>query len=95
MDWGGEYSELARRKSQLMIIGPFAIFLVFMILFALYGNFKFPATILLERGDDGAGRSVTGAKTDEYTIQRFLGPGIDRSAWRIGGNRDHRRFVHQ
>ncbi len=47
LDWSGEYSELLEAKAQLMIIGPFAIFLVFMILFALYGNFKFPATILL------------------------------------------------
>jgi cobalt-zinc-cadmium resistance protein CzcA len=29
------------------VIGPLAIFLIFLILFALYGNFKFPITIAL------------------------------------------------
>ena len=47
LDWGGEYSELLEAKSQLYIIGPLAIFLIFMILFALYGNLKFPISIAL------------------------------------------------
>jgi len=47
MEWGGEYSELLEAKSQLYIIGPLAIFLIFMILFALYGNLKFPISIAL------------------------------------------------
>ena len=47
LDWGGEYSELLEAKSQLYVIGPLAVFLIFMILFALYGNFKFPVTIAL------------------------------------------------
>src|SRR5215468_7302773 len=47
LDWGGEYSELLEAKSQLFVIGPLAIFLIFLILFALYGNFKFPVTIAL------------------------------------------------
>jgi cobalt-zinc-cadmium resistance protein CzcA len=45
--WGGEYSEFVEAKRQLMIIGPLAILLIFLILFALYGNFKFPVTIAL------------------------------------------------
>ncbi len=47
LSWGGEYSQLLEAKSQLVIIGPLAIVLIFMILFALYGNFKFPVTIAL------------------------------------------------
>src|SRR6266436_1228885 len=47
MEWGGEYSELLEAKSQLYIIGPLAVFLIFMILFALYGNLKFPISIAL------------------------------------------------
>ncbi len=45
LDWGGEYSELLEAKSQLYVIGPLAVFLIFMILFALYGNLKFPISI--------------------------------------------------
>jgi cobalt-zinc-cadmium resistance protein CzcA len=47
LDWGGEYTSLLEAKAQLNIIGPLAILLIFLILFALYGNFKFPITIAL------------------------------------------------
>jgi cobalt-zinc-cadmium resistance protein CzcA len=45
--WGGEYSQFLEAKSQLIFIGPIALVIIFMILFALYGNFKFPVTIAL------------------------------------------------
>ena len=47
MDWGGEYGEYLEARHQMEIIGPLAVLLIFMILFALYGNFKFPVTIAL------------------------------------------------
>jgi cobalt-zinc-cadmium resistance protein CzcA len=47
LTWGGEYSEFLEAKHQMEIIGPLALLLIFMILFALYGNFKFPVTIAL------------------------------------------------
>jgi len=45
--WGGEYSELVESRRQMELIGPLALLIIFMILFALYGNFKFPITIAL------------------------------------------------
>lgn len=45
--WGGEYGELLEARRQLAYIGPLAVLIIFMILFALYGNFKFPLTIAL------------------------------------------------
>ena len=47
LTWGGEYGELLEAKRQMEIIGPLALLLIFIILFALYGNFKFPITIAL------------------------------------------------
>src|SRR5271168_5053873 len=47
LNWGGEYSQFLEAKAQLILIGPLAVVLIFMILFALYGNFKFPVTIAL------------------------------------------------
>jgi heavy metal efflux system protein len=47
MTWGGEYSQFLEARSQMYFIVPLALVLIFMILFALYGNFKFPATIAL------------------------------------------------
>ncbi len=45
MDWGGEYSQFLAARAQLVVIVPLAIVSIFMILFALYGNFKFPVSI--------------------------------------------------
>jgi cobalt-zinc-cadmium resistance protein CzcA len=42
LDWGGEYSEYTASRSQMGFILPLTLFLIFIILFALYGNFKFP-----------------------------------------------------
>jgi cobalt-zinc-cadmium resistance protein CzcA len=47
LEWGGEYGELLQAKHQMEFIGPLAVLIIFMILFALYGNFKFPMTIAL------------------------------------------------
>ena len=46
--WGGEYDQLLAAKQQLLIIGPVAALLIFFILFALYGNFKFPLIIAID-----------------------------------------------
>jgi cobalt-zinc-cadmium resistance protein CzcA len=45
--WGGEYSLLVAAKQQLLVIGPLALLIIFLILFALYGNFKFPVSIAI------------------------------------------------
>ncbi len=45
--WGGEYGEYVAARQQFVIIGPLALLLIFMILFALYGNFKFPVTVVI------------------------------------------------
>jgi heavy metal efflux system protein len=47
MTWGGEYSQFLDAKAQMYFIVPLSVGLIFLILFALYGNFKFPATIAL------------------------------------------------
>jgi cobalt-zinc-cadmium resistance protein CzcA len=47
MEWGGEYSEFLAAKDQLTVIGPITVLLIFLILFALYGNFKFPVIVVL------------------------------------------------
>jgi cobalt-zinc-cadmium resistance protein CzcA len=45
--WGGEYSEFINAMSQVSIVAPLTVLLIFMILFALYGNLKFPVTVVL------------------------------------------------
>ncbi len=41
-DWGGEYAEYVASRGQLQVIVPVTVGLIFLLLFALYGNFKFP-----------------------------------------------------
>ncbi len=45
-DWGGEYKDYLAAREQLKIIAPLTVLLILLILFALYGNLKFPLIIL-------------------------------------------------
>jgi heavy metal efflux system protein len=47
LDWGGEYSEYTASRSQLRVILPLTLFLIFLLLFALYSNLKFPFITVL------------------------------------------------
>jgi cobalt-zinc-cadmium resistance protein CzcA len=42
LDWGGEYKEYTASRHQLRVILPLTLFLIFLLLFALYSNVKFP-----------------------------------------------------
>ncbi|MBS0590442.1 MAG: efflux RND transporter permease subunit, partial [Proteobacteria bacterium] len=47
LDWGGEYKEYTASRHQLSLILPLTLFLIFLLLFVLYGNFKFPFITVL------------------------------------------------
>ena len=47
LDWGGEYTEYTTSRAQLGVILPLTLFLIFLLLFALYSNFKFPFITVL------------------------------------------------
>jgi heavy metal efflux system protein len=47
LDWGGEYTEYTASRGQLNIILPVTLFLIFLLLFSLYSNFKFPFITVL------------------------------------------------
>ncbi|MBS0461128.1 MAG: efflux RND transporter permease subunit [Proteobacteria bacterium] len=42
LDWGGEYSDYTASRAQMQFILPLTILAIFLLLFTLYGNFKFP-----------------------------------------------------
>jgi cobalt-zinc-cadmium resistance protein CzcA len=46
-DWGGEYKDYLASQAQMMVILPMTVLLILLILFALYGNLKFPLIIFL------------------------------------------------
>ena len=47
LDWGGEYSEYTASRHELNVILPLTLGLIFLLLFALYSNFKFPFITVL------------------------------------------------
>jgi len=47
VDWGGEYTEYTASRTQMNIILPLTLFLIFLLLFALYSNLKFPFITVL------------------------------------------------
>jgi cobalt-zinc-cadmium resistance protein CzcA len=46
-DWGGQYSDYTASRGQMVVILPLTVGLIFLILFMLYGNFKFPFITVL------------------------------------------------
>jgi heavy metal efflux system protein len=47
LDWGGEYTDYTASRAQMNVILPLTLFLIFLLLFALYSNFKFPLITVL------------------------------------------------
>jgi cobalt-zinc-cadmium resistance protein CzcA len=47
LDWGGEYTDYTASRAQLRVILPLTLGLIFLLLFALYSNFKFPLITVL------------------------------------------------
>jgi cobalt-zinc-cadmium resistance protein CzcA len=47
LDWGGEYTDYTASRAQLRVILPLTLGLIFLLLFALYSNFKFPFITVL------------------------------------------------
>jgi cobalt-zinc-cadmium resistance protein CzcA len=45
-DWGGEYKEYLAALDQMKLILPLTVVVILLILFALYGNLKFPLIIM-------------------------------------------------
>jgi cobalt-zinc-cadmium resistance protein CzcA len=45
-DWGGEYKEYLAARTQMKFIVPMTVLIILLILFALYGNMKFPLIIM-------------------------------------------------
>jgi cobalt-zinc-cadmium resistance protein CzcA len=47
LDWGGQYSDYTASRAQLNLILPLTVCLIFLLLFALYSNLKFPFITVL------------------------------------------------
>ncbi|HVS77651.1 MAG TPA: CusA/CzcA family heavy metal efflux RND transporter [Steroidobacteraceae bacterium] len=46
VEWGGEYRQYTASRSQMRVILPLTVLVIFGLLFVLYGNFKFPLIVI-------------------------------------------------
>ncbi len=47
LDWGGEYTEYTASREQMKVMLPLTLCIIFLLLFALYSNLKFPFITVL------------------------------------------------
>ena len=75
-DWGGEYKDYLASQEQMKIILPLTVLLILMILFALYGNLKFPVIIFLSVLLTEPVGGLAGALADAHELQRLVHAGF-------------------
>ena len=88
-------ANFSKPKQQLYIIGPLAVLLIFLILFALYGNFKFPVTIALGVVMTEPVGALIALKLTHtpFSVSSRAGPA--GAAGRFGRDRRHSGHLHQ
>ena len=74
---------------------PLTVLLILMILFALYGNLKFPMIIFLSVLVTEPVGGLLGALADADEFQRFVDAGFRSVDGRGGADQRHSVFVHQ
>jgi hypothetical protein len=95
LEWGGEYGELLQAEHQMEYIGPMAVLIIFMILFALYGNLKFPLVIALGVILTVPVGALIALKMTNTPFSCFVGTRIARIDGRIGRDSRDSLLVYQ
>ena len=95
VDWGGEYSEYTASRAQLMAIVPLTLLLIFLLLFFLYRNFKFPRDRAGRRADVRPGRRHPRALADRQRLLGLVGHRLPRAVRRLGADRAGLYFLRQ
>ncbi len=83
--WGGEYEEYTASRTQLAVVLPLTIAVIFVLLFALYRNFSFPAITVIGVGFPPIGGLVALALSGTpFSVSS--GIGFLGAFWRLGAN---------
>ena len=94
LDWGGEYKDYTTSRDQLRLVLPLTLFLIFLLLFSLYSNLKFPLiTVLGVLLSAPVGGIV--ALADEHAVLGFIRHWFPRPLRRFGANRRRLYLVCQ
>ena len=94
-DWGGEYKDYLAAREQMKVIAPLTVLLILLILFALYGNLKFPLIILFSVLVTEPVGGLAGAVVHGNQFQRLFGAGIRRADGRRRADQRDSLFLHQ
>ena len=94
-DWGGEYKDYLAAREQMKVIAPLTVLLILLILFALYGNLKFPLIILFSVLVTEPVGGLLALWYHGNQFQRLLRPGFRRADGRRGADQRDSLFLHQ
>ena len=94
-DWGGEYKEYLAARSQMAVILPMTIVLILLILFALYGNLKFPLIIMFSVLVTVPVGGLLALKLTGTNFSVSSGLRLRRADGRRGADQRHPVLVHQ
>ena len=94
-DWGGEYKEYLASREQMKIILPLTVVLILLILFALYGNLKFPLIIFFSVLVTEPVGGLLALRLTAHQFQRVLHAGLRGADGRGGADQRDSVFVHQ
>ena len=93
--WGGEYEDYTASRDQLRIVLPITLVLIFLILFALYNNFKFPWITVAGVVLSGPDRRDLRALAHRHPLLRVVGDRLPRALRRLGADRGRLHLVRE
>ena len=94
-DWGGEYKDYLASQEQMKVILPMTVLLILLILFALYGNLKFPLIIFFSVLVTEPVGGLLALWLTGHQLQRLLDAGVRGADGRRGADQRHSVFLHQ
>ncbi len=92
--WEGEYQSEVRAEARLLIIVPLTVLLIFIILYLMFGSFKWAILILTNVMLARVGGLLALLITNTH-FRSFLGRRIAGAFWGFGTNRSHHARIHQ
>jgi cobalt-zinc-cadmium resistance protein CzcA len=88
LEWSGEYDSEKRAEKRLLFILPLTIFLIFIILYAMFRSFKWALLILAQRGHGSRWR-LARSLCDRHILQRIFRCRLPGAVRRLGSDGRH------
>ena len=93
--WGGEYEEYTASRGQLRVVIPVTLALIFLLLFALYHNFKFPVITVVGVILSAPLGGVLALWLSRHAVLGVVGDRVPRAVRRVGADRGGLHLVRE